>query len=464
MQYTVPDNLDFALLQKYSVSGPRYTSYPTAPQFHEEFGPQQYRQSVQISNTSTEARPLSLYLHIPFCDTLCYFCGCHMQISHNREFMDRYIALMKREIDLLREVLDASRPVVQIHWGGGSPSYLEPYQIRTLAEYINKKFQISPKAEINMEIDPRGFTEDHITVMKEVGFNRCSIGIQDYNPAVQQAVNRIQSREETERVYWQMKEYGFESINVDLIYGLPYQTEQTFQETLDAVLAIQPDRIASFNFAYVPWMKKHQKLIPEESLPSGEEKLKILQLIIRECQKADYLFIGMDHFAKTDDGLSKALQSKTLWRNFQGYSTMADCDLLAIGTSGISQTHEVYAQNVKKIPEYRERLERDELCVYRGYALSRDDQIRRDVIMHLMCDFELKPAMIEQEHGIDFHDYFQEDLRRLAPFVDDGLIDMSRNDITVSNIGRLFVRNIAMSFDRYYHERKEQAPMFSRTV
>ncbi len=456
-------NINLDLLKKYDVPGPRYTSYPPAPHFHEQFTSEDYLNEIVKTNYGEALRDLSLYFHIPYCDTLCYFCGCNMIVTRNHDRMREYIKYLKNEIDLLRQYLNPDRKVAQLHWGGGTPTSLSPEEINSLISYINNSFEFRDNAEVGCEIDPRGLTKEHLMALREGGFNRISMGVQDFNEKVQKYVNRIQPEEMTRQVVEWVRELGFQSINLDLMYGLPFQTIETFEETLDKVLKLSPDRIAVFNYAHVPWMKKHQALIHPEDLPSPQEKLNILKLTIEKLTSNGYVFIGMDHFAKPDDELAIALKEKKLYRNFQGYSTNAGCDLYAFGITSISQLENVYAQNVKTEKEYFHSLDNERLPIFRGYRLNDDDQIRRTVIMRLMCDFELNFNEIENKYNIDFRNYFHKSLENLKEMSSDGLVEILPDKIKVTEMGRLLIRNIAMKFDGFI-ERKQDEMKYSRTI
>ncbi|MCI0696108.1 oxygen-independent coproporphyrinogen III oxidase [candidate division KSB1 bacterium] len=457
-------DINLALLQKYDRPGPRYTSYPTAPQFTEAFGPADLRQEIVASNNNGKLTDLSLYFHIPFCDTLCYFCGCHMIITHNRNRIDEYVEYLRREIALVSRMQKTGRRVAQVHWGGGTPTYLSPEQIARLTDAIHQHFELATDAEVSVEIDPRGLTREHLAALRQGGFNRASLGVQDFEPAVQQAVNRIQSYEETRWTMDTLRELGFNSINLDLIYGLPFQTEDSFDRTLDLIVGMNPDRLAVFNYAHVPWMKKHQQVIKPETLPKPEEKLRILKRTIEKLAEAGYVYIGMDHFAKPDDELAAAQKAKTLYRNFQGYSTHAGCDLYAFGISGISQLQNVYAQNLKDIPPYYQRLNNRQLPTSRGYKLTSDDHLRRHVIMRLMCDMMLDKREVEKNFAIVFDDYFAGALAKLEEFRDDDLLALDADTIQITPFGRLFIRNIAMAFDAYLDKIPSIRNLYSRTV
>lgn len=454
-------NINLELIKKYDRPGPRYTSYPTAPQFNNSFTSEKFLDEIIRTNNENNPPDLSLYFHIPFCDTLCYFCGCNMIISRNRERIKEYTNHLKNEIDLLRTYLKNDRKVVQLHWGGGTPTHLNPDEITDLISYINNSFSFSNHAEEGCEIDPRGLTKEHLEALRHGGFNRISMGVQDFNEKVQKAVNRIQPEDMTRQVISWVRELKFNSMNLDLIYGLPFQSVESFEKTVDAIIDISPDRIAVFNYAHVPWLKKHMALIKPEDLPKPEEKLEILKMTSEKLTNAGYVFIGMDHFAKPNDELSIALKEKKLYRNFQGYSTHAGTDLYALGITSISQIGRCYSQNVKKESEYFEKLNDGVFPVERGYYLSDDDLLRRHVITRIMCDFELDFSEVEKLFSIDFKKYFDSSLKKLTEFVDDGLLILSDKNMKVTEIGRLMIRNIAMNFDAYLETSNAK---FSRTV
>ncbi|MBS1271507.1 MAG: Oxygen-independent coproporphyrinogen III oxidase [Candidatus Marinimicrobia bacterium] len=459
--------VDIDLLKKYDKPGPRYTSYPTAPHFHEGFDDKSWEEELQKSNANESAPDLSLYFHFPFCDTLCLYCGCNVIITRTPAKIDEYIEYLKKEIDMLASYLpkNRTRKVRQFQWGGGTPTYLTADQIRDIMGYIREQFEFSDGIEAGVETDPRELTYDRLQALREMGFNRASMGVQDFDPLVQKTVNRIQPEEMTRRHFNSLRELGYQSLNIDLIYGLPHQTPERFERTVDSIIDISPERIALFNYAHVPWLKPHQNYFKEEWLPTAETKLRIIKMAIDKFTDAGYVFIGMDHFAKPDDELTLAQQERKLYRNFQGYSPRAGLDLYALGMTSISQTQDVYAQNVKEITTYYQRISEGRLPVFKGYELNREDQIRRWVITRLMCDFELHPSEVEEAFDIDFNDYFAEDLPGLEPFIDDDLVVYQGDVIKVNPLGRLLIRNIAMSFDSYLkREKKEETPTYSRTV
>ena len=456
--------VDIEMLRRYDRPGPRYTSYPTAPQFTTEFGQQEFQEEIRRTNKNYDPVDLSLYFHLPFCDTLCYFCGCTMIITHNRQRIDEYIDYLLKEIKLISSKIKSSRQVAQLHWGGGTPTYLSPEQIRRLFDGIREHFDFHRDAEIGVEIDPRGLTDAHLDALRDVGFNRASMGVQDFEPKVQETINRLQSEELTRWAFQGLRARGFDSINLDLIYGLPFQTVDSFSRTLDRIIDVSPDRLAVFNYAHVPWMKKHQRIIENTTLPKASEKLCILKATIEKLTSVGYVYIGMDHFAKADDSLTQALYEKTLYRNFQGYSTQSGCDLYGLGMSSISQLQDVYAQNIKAIPNYYRTIDKNELATHRGYRLTQDDRLRRYVIMRLMCDFELNKRRVEEKFQINFDRYFADTLPELERFAADGLIESPNGVIAVTDMGRLLIRNITMIFDKYLAQKKVSRPLYSRTV
>ncbi len=455
--------IDLELIQKYDRPGPRYTSYPTAPQFSSDFTHEDFLNEIIRTNRGENLPDLSLYFHLPFCDSLCYFCGCNMIVTHNRDRIRRYLNYLKKEIDRIQGLIAEGRKVVQLHWGGGTPTHLAPEEITDLIDYIRRCFDILPAAEISCEIDPRELSREHLEALNSGGFNRISMGVQDFQAKVQKAVNRIQPEPLTRRVIGWVRELGFESVNIDLIYGLPFQTAENFEKTIDTIIDMSPDRIALFNFAYVPWMKKHQKRIRAEDLPEPEEKLQILKMAVEKLTGAGYIFIGMDHFAKPDDELATALAEKKLYRNFQGYSTRAGTDLYAMGITSISQFGRIYAQNVKTEKEYFSALDKGVLATAKGYRLTPDDILRREVISRLMCDFELDFKVMEERFRIDFRSYFRWGLDNLNEMLADQLITIQNDRLQVTEMGRMLIRNIAMNFDGYL-ERKQDQGRYSRTV
>ena len=452
--------VDLELVKKYNVPGPRYTSYPPATHFTEKVTFDMLRDKIRANN-ETE-RDLSLYFHLPFCYSLCWYCGCTTVITTSQEQSGTYIDYLKKDLALMGQFLNPRRSVVQIHFGGGSPTFMTPDEFRALGELIHSRFRVAKDVEASVEIDPRRLTRDHVKAMREAGFNRASLGVQDYDPQVQKAVHRIQPREMTEEVAGWLREAGFISLNVDLIYGLPLQTPQSFEKTLNEVLEMSPDRFAVFNYAHVPWIKPHQKIFKDAMLPTPETKFDLLKTVVEKLTSAGYVYIGMDHFAKATDELALAQQAKTLQRNFQGYSTHGNADIYAFGMSSISHAGGVYWQNQKELPDYYRMLDEGKVPCHKGYILSEDDNVRAWTIMRLMCDLGLDYAAMSRQLGIDFAVYFGRELDSLADLEADGLLQRHADGFTVTNLGRLLIRNIAMRFDAYLPQEKERR--YSRTV
>lgn len=446
---TVQFNAD--LLNKYNQPLPRYTSYPPATELKESFGEVGFRQAIAASNQRRS--PLSLYFHIPFCQSACYFCGCNVIVTGSKSLAETYLDYLERDIHQTAAFIDESRPVQQLHWGGGTPNYLTIDQAERLWTAINRHFNLAADAEVSIEINPRYVDRNYIRSLRQIGFNRISFGIQDFNRRVQEAVNRVQPEELLFDVMDAIRESQFDSVNVDLIYGLPYQTLDTFSETIRKTVELNPDRIAVFNFAYVPWLKPVQKHIPMEALPAGEAKLDILRMTIEELGREEYLFIGMDHFAKPNDELAIAQRNGTLKRNFQGYTTQPDTDLFAFGMTSISMLHDAYVQNHKRLKSYYRAIDQHDLPIERGVGLHPDDILRRTVIMELMCQFRLSKAAIASAFDIDFDRYFQTEQWNLKILEQDGLVKLTSDSIEVTPTGRLLIRNVASVFDEYLRDR-----------
>ncbi len=453
--------LDRSLILRYDRPGPRYTSYPTAPHFSDDFGPEEYREL--LARSAGTRGPLSVYVHIPFCESRCFFCGCNVKIARDRQRGLDYLDLLDREMSQAAAVLGAkNRPVVQIHWGGGTPTFLPPRGLERLAGIIRRQFHVEPECEVGVEVDPRECTEEHLDALAEAGFNRISLGVQDLDPKVQEAVNRIQPLEQTRAVVEGARARGMQSLNIDLIYGLPHQTPESFETTLREVVKLDPDRLAIFNFAYLPAMIPHQRAMDADALPKGERKLDLFERALQVATEAGYVFIGMDHFARPDDPLTQALEDGTLGRNFQGYTTHGDVDLAAFGVSAIGALGGGYAQNLKEIPRYSAALEGDGLATCRGLVLTGEDRLRREVIMNVMSHFRLDKTRIEERHDVDFDHHFARELDDLQPLEADGLVELQPDEIRVTPRGRLLVRNVAMVFDAYLRE--GAMATFSRTV
>ena len=451
-----------SLLEKYNKPGPRYTSYPTAPLWKNDFGPDDFE--AYCARAEARGTPVSLYMHLPFCESLCLFCACNVSIEKDKGVAIPYLAALKREIDHVAKMVSHNRQTVQFHWGGGTPTYLSPAQMEDLFEYTWERFSLATDAEIGVEVDPRVTSGEHLATLRRLGFNRLSMGVQDFEPKVQQVVRRVQPYEMTRDLVGAARALGFQSISVDLIYGLPYQTASTFSRTIDQVLAISPDRIAMFSYAHVPWLKKQQGSFAEH-LPEGAEKFQIFKTGLGKLLEAGYLYIGMDHFARPGDELAAAQQNRTLHRNFQGYTTKAGADLYGMGVSAISSISGAYAQNHRELPQYQATVESRGVATMRGYRLSSDDVIRRAVIGRLLCHTVILKQEIEQEFSIPFDNYFETELARLTEPASDGLVTLAPDEIRVTPLGRIFIRNIAMVFDRYLHEQQmDQRPLFSKTL
>ena len=456
--------LSVELLGRYDRPGPRYTSYPTAVEFHEGFDGDAYAR--HLARAAADAgSPLSLYLHLPFCEERCTFCGCMVVITRKREIAARYLDYLQRELALVAVALGERRRVVQYHWGGGTPTYLSVDQIKALHAAVSQHFEILPDAEVAIEVDPRVTTLEQLETLRRLGFNRLSMGVQDFTPEVQAAVNRHQPEEVTRRLFEAARRLGFESINIDLIYGLPLQTGATFGRAVDAVVSMRPDRVAVYSYAHVPWIRAHQRRIPADTLPSGPQKLELFFGAMERFLAAGYLQIGMDHFACADDEIARAAVAGTLHRNFMGYTTRPAPDLVGVGLSAIGDVGGAFAQNVKKLSSYYTLLDEGRFATERGYALDEDDRIRRQVIAELMCNFQVERRGIEDRFGIRFAEYFAAEEAALAEQIaPDGLVRLDGERITVTAPGRLLVRNIAMVFDRHLRARATEQPVFSRTV
>ncbi|HFB67199.1 MAG TPA: oxygen-independent coproporphyrinogen III oxidase [Aeromonadales bacterium] len=450
-----------ALIDKYNISGPRYTSYPTAVEFHGNFQAADFSNGIRQSDAT---KPVSLYIHVPFCDTLCYYCACNKVITRDYTKSVQFIDKLKKEMALIAPLIK-DRQVLQMHWGGGTPTFLTDEQIQDIIQFLHDNFTMlnNDEGEYGIEIDPRAVTPERIRNLREMGFNRLSLGVQDVNPEVQKAVHRIQPNEITEGVLNTAREVGFVSTNLDLIYGLPFQNETSFDQTLDQVLQWRPDRLSVFNYAHLPHLFKPQKRILAEDLPSADEKLNILDNAISKLSDNGYDFIGMDHFALPDDELSLAQKDGSLHRNFQGYTTHGECDLIGFGPSAISQVGQVYSQNLKTLDEYYDSLDKNNLPVWRGKILDEDDLIRRAVIVQLICQFQLEFDDINQQFAIDFQSYFADELSDYKAMQKDNLLTVDEKGIKIHAPGRLLIRNICMIFDKYL-QRMQRQISFSKTI
>ena len=454
--------LDFAKFTKYSKPGPRYTSYPTALEFSDSY---EYDTYIKKLETQDSSRPLSLYFHLPFCRNACYFCGCNVVFTSKEDKMLRYMEYLKRELKILSKHLDCNREVIQMHFGGGTPTFYSAAQLKEIIDEIKSYFPNFVKdAEISCEIDPRHIDEDQMKVMSEAGFNRVSFGIQDFDEKVQVAIHRVQSYDLTKYSMDLARKYNMVSVNVDLIYGLPYQSLETFKETLRLAVTLNPDRFAVFNYAHVPWMKKTMRKIDETTLPLPDEKLRIMQYTIDFLTSNGYKMIGMDHFAKPEDELFKAIEKGELHRNFQGYTTKGGADLIGVGLTSIGEGVDYYAQNFKDMSSYEEAIDAGKLPFERGVVLNEDDMIRQFVIMELMSNFKLDIKRFEKLFNIDFKTYFADAIEALQPFAEEELLTIDDNYIECSQTGTLLIRNIAMPFDAYMKHHVANKKTFSKTV
>src|SRR5580704_13302873 len=449
-------------LAKYNRPGPRYTSYPTAPVWKDDFGPDDLERTFAAADSART--PVSLYMHIPFCESLCLFCACNVSIQKNKGAAIPYLATLKNEIEHVGRFVSKKRPVVQFHWGGGTPTYLTPEQMDELFGFTRERFSFAADAEIAIEVDPRVTNLAHLETLRRLGFNRLSMGVQDFNPLVQETVNRVQPYEMTRDLISAARALGFDSINVDLIYGLPYQTAESFADTVEKVLTIGPDRVAMFSYAHVPWLRKQQGAF-QGHLPEGMEKFRISCVGLEKFTGAGYEYIGMDHFARPGDELAVAQRERTLHRNFQGYTTKAGADLYGMGVSAISGIQDAYAQNHRDLASWEKAVADRGIATMRGYHLSEDDRLRRSVISRLLCHTIIIKDEVAREFGVDFDEYFAEELRRLEPSRDDGLVLLERDQIRTTWLGRIFIRNLAMVFDPYLEKQQLAAkPLFSKTL
>jgi len=458
------------LLERYNVQGPRYTSYPTAPEWSDAIGPSAYAEARERANAAR--RPVSLYLHLPFCDEQCWFCGCFMKIvpkpqrqGEERGEIEPYLADIHKEIDLVARTMDRGRPIVQGHWGGGTPTYLTPAQADRLAQHLFEAFPVSPEAEVSVEVDPRVTRGEHLEVLKRRGFNRVSMGVQDFDPEVQDLVNRVQPFELTRDLVQAARGLGYESVNLDLIYGLPGQRLAGFERSVEQVLSLRPDRVALYSYAHVPWLKKPQRVLAAH-LPEGTEKFAIFVSGIERFVEAGYVYIGMDHFALPHDEIVRAQEERTLHRNFQGYTTRAGSDLYGLGVSAIGSVDDTYVQNTKDYDEYKRAMGEGRFPIIRGHRLGADDELRRTVINRLLCHTVVKKREIEAEFGLESFDRtFASAMARLPVLIEDGMATDDTEEIRVTTMGRIFIRNVAMLFDAYLEKRAPTDPkIFSRTL
>jgi len=449
---------DIDLINKYNRSGPRYTSYPTANNFS-ELSLEDYKQQSVLSNRRRTS--ISLYCHIPFCDTVCYYCGCNKVVTKDKSRAEPYIDALFKEIEIQSSLFDKERLVEQMHFGGGTPTFLSGEQIIRLSNKLQQSFNFSPSGEYSIEIDPRGIDEDLIESLVMARFNRISLGVQDFDLEVQKAINRVQSFEQTKKVIDLSRKSGFKSISIDLIYGLPRQSKETFKRTLERVQELRPERISLFNYAHLPELFKPQRRIDIEELPSPSEKLNIFQYSLEYLIGLGYVYIGMDHFALPEDPLAIAQSKGNLYRNFQGYSTHSECDVIGLGLSSIGQVADSFSQNEKNLEKYYKAIESGQLPIVKGLVIDQDDKIRRELIMELICHFEVSISSLEERYSINFKNYFADSLEKLAEMQNDGLVELKDDSIKVMDKGKLLVRNICMLFDSYL---EASDASFSKTI
>lgn len=450
------------LLDRYNKPGPRYTSYPTVPVWSESFGEEDYRQALR-DFADQPAANLSIYVHLPFCAERCYYCGCNATVTKREAVVDTYLDRVEREIELVAAILGERRHVVQIHWGGGTPNFLTAAQSQRLFALLDRAFDIDYHGEISIEVDPRIGSREQLEVFTTLGFNRISLGVQDFDPQVQTAIGRIQPESLTKALYAHCRELGFESVNLDIVYGLPHQTEATFSRTLNEIIKLGPDRLACFSYAHVPWVKPNQKLVDANALPNHYEKFGLFQMAIDTLTEAGYDWIGMDHFAKHDDELSVAVREKRLHRNFMGYTTQASPHMIAFGMSSIGDLAGHFIQNDAKLGNYQKMLDEGRLPVVRGHHLSRDDLLRRKVITHVMCNLELPYNLTRAEFGVGVQEALGAELERWRPYEDEGFVEFTPDRILVTTLGRYFIRNLCMELDAYLEEKSDR-PIFSKTI
>jgi oxygen-independent coproporphyrinogen-3 oxidase len=463
MEQRVKFNTD--LIKRYDVAGPRYTSYPTAVQFMEGFDAEAYRRFTAASNSELIPKPLSLYVHLPFCRSLCYYCGCMKKVTRHENQADHYLGLLNKEIALQGELFDHDREVVQLHFGGGTPTFHDDEKLKALMAVLGEHFSLSTddSREFSIEVDPRTVGRERLAQLAAMGFNRISLGVQDINPEVQEAVNRIQDKDETLDMVEASRELGFNSVSIDLIYGLPLQTVDSFADTIDTVVSVKPNRLAVYNYAHLPHLFRAQRMIDSNDIPSPETKLELMELTIDKLTDAGYVYIGMDHFSLPDDELTIAQQEGGLQRNFQGYSTRRECDLVGLGVSAIGKVGDCYAQNLKDIPTWQSVVAEGKLPIWRGVSLNTEDRLRRGIIESIMCHGEVNYREFEANYAIDFHDHFALELGNLEQLADDGLIEMGDDEFKATPEGRLLLRAIAMTFDEYMQEPATR-PKFSRVI
>lgn len=450
------------LLDRYNKPGPRYTSYPTVPAWSNGFDEEDYRQALRDFAEQPGA-DLTLYVHLPFCAERCFYCGCNATVTKRSEVVDIYLDRVTREVELVTAILGERRRVVQVHWGGGTPNFLNPAQARRVFNLLEQHFDLDLEGEISIEVDPRVATREQMELFRELGFNRISLGVQDFDPQVQEAIGRIQPEAKTRAIYTDCRDLGFTSVNLDLVYGLPFQTKATFGRTLREVISLKPDRLACFSYAHVPWVKANQKRVDTSQLPGPYEKVDLFLMAIEELTEAGYDWIGMDHFARHNDELAVAVREKRLHRNFMGYTTQAAPHMIALGMSGISDLAGHFAQNDAKLGDYQKALDAGHLPIVKGHHLSQDDKLRRKAIVHMMCNLELPYDLTRAEFGVGVDEALGAELERLHPFEDEGFVEFDPTGVKITTLGRFFIRNLCMEFDAYL-EQKSDRPLFSKTI
>jgi oxygen-independent coproporphyrinogen-3 oxidase len=456
-------SVPFELLKKYDRAGPRYTSYPTVPEWSDDFTGEKYMEALH--NASAHYEPLSMYVHVPFCRRRCYFCGCNTYVSSNSQKPDRYLTNVQREIKLVGKALGKRKRLAQLHWGGGTPTFFSLEQIQSLFDAISSNFEFEPGAELAIEVDPRVTTSEQLDLLRSFGFNRISLGVQDFSSEVQAAIGRNQSFEQAKTLFDNSRKIGFSGINIDLVYGLPCQTVEGFQSSIDKVVKLGADRVAVYSYAHLPSLKAHQRKIDESKLPTPEQKYQLFMAAVDHFLKAGYVQIGMDHFAKPDDELALALSKGRLHRNFMGYTTKVTGDSVGVGLSAISEIDGCFAQNHSGLDSYLDSIEKGHPATYRGMRLADDDKIRQWVILSLMCNFQLSFNQLAEKFGIKYSDYFSIEDKDLGIFISDGLLERVNGGLRIPHQGRLFIRNIAMVFDRYLRRKRgDKVPLFSRTI
>lgn len=451
------------LLHKYDRPGPRYTSYPTVPEWSSEFGSNDYLKALDKASQSDE--PLSMYIHIPFCRRRCYYCGCNTSVTSKTEKPNQYLDVVDKEIQLVADQLKNRNRLIQMHWGGGTPTYLSEEQLTRLVNSVKNRFKFENDAEIAIEVDPRITTPEQLNLLRDHGFNRISFGVQDFTPMVQKAIGRNQTHEETEKLFNYCRKLGFTGINIDLIYGLPLQTVKNFSDTIQQVIDMGADRVAVYSYAHLPSIKDHQRKINENKLPQAELKYDLFATAVEKFLGANYVQIGMDHFARPDDELSKAVDKGTLHRNFMGYTSKLTSDMIGIGMSAIGDIGGCFAQNISELNTYMEKIESGETSISKGIVLSEDDKIRRWVIISIMCNGVLNFEELKKRFGVSYSEYFAEEDKDLSEFISDNLLSRSEEGLKVLPGGMIFVRNIAMVFDAYMRNRRDgKTPLYSRTI